>query len=275
MTGTDTLTRHAPRPPVDPTGLAAARAATFARLDAADTPARPSRHHPVRWGLAAASAAALTVAGLTLPSPGDQPAFAGWTAVPTPLTGDALAARGSECEAAASSHGMPAADGATPLLAEERGPHTFTVIASDAWVRYCFTGPGFSFVDGHSTDGGTAYAGAGSLAVDGERVSVISSDAFAAPSAGGLTVAVSGIYTVADERWSMALGRVAPDVGAVEVTLADGTTVEATAASGTWAAWWPGTAEPREVVGTLTGGGTVRVEPEATVSRVPDPGATP
>ncbi len=259
--GTATLTRHAPVLPVDPTGLDAARHATFARLDVVDAAPAPRRtaRPALRWGLAAASAAALTVAGLTLPSPGDPAAFAGWRAVPAPVDAQTLAADGAACaDLGGPLPGTPDAAAAHPVLSERRGPYAFTVVSSDGWLRYCLVAPTFAFANVHSPDGSTSSGVSGSPATQGESWEVVDTGGFADPAPGTLTLATAGTFTSDGEQWSTALGRVAPDVTSVQVSLSDGTTVDATAAEGVYAAWWPGTAQPREVVGVATDGSRAR-----------------
>ncbi|GIG22107.1 hypothetical protein Cch01nite_28310 [Cellulomonas chitinilytica] len=262
MNATDTLTRHAPRLPVDPTGLDAAHRATLARLDDTNltlvpAPTRTARP-ALRWGLAAASAAALTVAGLTIPSPGDQPAFAGWRADPTSADPAALAANSDECARLGGDlPGVP--DGPVRLvLSELRGPYTFTVLYTGDWLRYCLVGPTLRFANATDPDGTTGFV-AGDGSQQGSGSVTADADGLRDPAPGELTLATAGTFADdAGDAWSTVLGRVAPDVTSVRVTLTDGTTVDATAADGVYAAWWPGSVAPAEVTGVRADGSTAR-----------------
>ena len=264
MTSNDILTRHAPRPPVDPDGLTQARLATFDRLDATVTQL-PVRHGrpALRWGVAAASAAALTVVGLTLPSLGDQPAFAGWRAVPAAVDPAALAVNTASCaQLAARNPGMPAG-AAEPVLSELRGPWTFTVAEVGGVLLTCLEGPSSSFATGFGADG-MAYGwvtGEPRDEDDVSMVSVVPVGGLDDPAPGELTVGAGSSYGNDESgRWSAALGRVAPDVQSVRVAFADGTTVDASASDGVFAAWWPSAAVPVEVTGVRADGSTVSDE---------------
>lgn len=261
MTSTDILTRHAPRPPVDPDGLAAARLTTFDRLDATIT-RLPVRHGrpALRWGVAAASAAALSAAGLVLPSLGDQPAFAGWRAVPTAADPADLAASTDSCaQLAAQNPSMPGGP-ARPVLSELRGPWTFTVAEVGEVLLTCLEGPSSSFATGFGADGAAYGWVTGEPRAEDEvsSVSVVPVGGFDDPEPGALTVGAGSSYgTDESGRWSAALGRVAPDVESVRVVFADGATVDASTADGVFAAWWPSADLPTEVTGVRADGSTV------------------
>lgn len=261
MTSTDILTRHAPRTPVDPDGLTEARLATFDRLDATVTPL-PARHgRPAqRWGVAAAGVAVLTVAGLTLPSLGDQPAFAGWSEVPTAADPAALAANTDSCvQLAAENPSMPVGP-AAPVLSELRGPWSFTVADVGGVLLTCLEGPSQSFATGFDDDG-AAYGwvtGEPRGESDVSMVSVVPTGGLDDPEPGELTVGAGSSYgNDQSGRWSAVLGRVASDVGSVRVVLDDGTVVDASASEGVFAAWWPSAALPVEVTGVRADGSPV------------------
>ncbi len=270
MTDTDLLTRHAPATPVDPAGLDDARRATFARLDEPWAPPRRRLARPAMgWGLAAASAAALTVVGLTLPSPTDRAAFGGWSAEPRAVDAATLATNGADCARLGNEptvvghtvveHESPTDSGGPlqPVLSEERGPNAFTVVASDEWVKFCLVGPALQFSSAHARHGGGGFESGGPQ--PGGWSSMSSNEGYPDPPAGGLTLAERGTYrSGADGSWSAVLGRAAPDVRSVQVRLVDGSTVEATVTDGFFVAWWPGAVEPREVTGARDGGGTAR-----------------
>lgn len=262
MTSTDILTRHAPDLPVDPEGLAEARRATFDNLHApvTDLPARRTRP-ALRWGVAAASAAALTVAAVALPSLGDKPAFAGWTQVPTAADASALAANTDACvQLAAENPSMPTGT-AHPVLSEMRGPWAFTVVDVDGVLLNCLAGTASSFATAFDEDG-NAYGWVTGEQPRGDSdvsmVSIVPAGGLDDPEVGELTIGAGSSYGNEESgRWSAAVGRVGSDVGSVQVVFADGTTVAASTADGVFAAWWPSGETPASVTGVRGDGSTV------------------
>jgi hypothetical protein len=256
---------------VDPDGLATARTLLDDRLfedvvpGTLDELAPRRRRGAVRLALVGAAAAVAAVVAVALPSPTDTAAFAGWTAVPTELTADELAAAGQECQdlrtsVSGGTDDPPLnLDDARPVLTDRRGETSFTVLASDAGLQSCLIGPHVSTSSVITSSGaGDSVSGTGTSGQEPEEgfgLGIIGDDV--PPSAGGATFVAGGTEGYgSSEPWSSAVGRVGDDVASVEVLLADGTTVVASVNEGVWAAWWPTDSQVDAVTPTLADGST-------------------
>jgi hypothetical protein len=258
---------------VDPDGLAAARSLLDDRLleDAVpgtlDELAPRRRRGAVRLALVGAAAAVAAVVAVALPSPTDTAAFAGWTAVPTELTADELAAAGQEClnlrtSLSGGTDDPPRnLDDARPVLTDRRGETSFTVLASDAGLQSCLIGPHVSTSSVITSSGpGDSVSGTGTAGQEPEGgeslgIGIVGEDT--PPSADGATFVAGGTQGYgSSEPWSSAVGRVGDDVASVDVVLADGTRVVASVNEGVWAAWWPDDTQLESVTPTLTDGST-------------------
>lgn len=200
--------------------------------DAGADAGAPARTH--RWWLGAAAAAAvgaIVLSGL----PGQQSAYAGWTARPAGVPADDLPQLVDDCLGQVRSTAgdtevwwtaMPV-EGMTPVLAERRAESTLVLLESQGHLGTCFT-------DG---EGGGSF-GFGAAADPGAR-----------PAADGLSLltwdggqeGVDGeAPTLAASRITLA-GRVGEEVTEVVLHQPDvsGEAVRATVTDGYWAAWWP------------------------------------
>lgn len=217
------------------------------------TYARPSKR--ARWGLSAAAAAAAVVAGAALLMPGA--ASPAWAAVPTTPSADDVAGAAAACGAnlgqglgtleysgsvAAPADGSTTAgtfDGAAgdaapggvgsgaavptppttlpPLQALDiRGTGALALYGDQDWQVSCL----LYEVDGKWTSGGLTVTEAGAGAQPGL-------------SGGGGTVRADG------QTVSTLAGATMPGASKVTITLASGTTAEATVADGRYVAWFP------------------------------------
>jgi len=114
------------------------------------------------------------------------------------------------------------AEGWRPVALDSRGPFTLALFARGEKLAACLQGA----AGGNAISMGSASPGpvpAGRIAVD----DVYGSGAIGGPSSTAIE------------------GRVASDVSGVSLTLSDGTTVQATVASGWFVAWWPSSARVR------------------------------
>jgi hypothetical protein len=190
-----------------------------------------SRRVAVRLGIAASLAAA-SVAGVTLwpdPSASWVPAaYAGWRAVPEPVTPVDAQAHAQTCLAKVAflaSQGdtsyaaLPLAD-MTPVVAERRGPWTYTLLAAGGPGSHADAGLTCLLSD-DPTVGGSISAWSGSTA---------------APPARGQIQWISAGW--GGEIFDIQ-GYVGDDVSRVTATLWNGVVVDATVADGRFVAWWP------------------------------------
>jgi hypothetical protein len=198
-------------------------------------------------GLALAATAGIVVALVGLSS-GAAPAFAGWTAKPTkPVTGETANALGectSRLASSAGGSGVPT-DGWQPVLTDTRGPFTSFVLQSGSATATCLTGPSFTTTQANNEQPGGAQQhimSAGSTSAGGPpAVSVMG---LGGPSSGPISQATQSQFTTSGgQPYTFVQGQVEADSTSVTLTLSDATNVQATAADGTFIAWWPGNAD--------------------------------
>jgi len=194
-------------------------AASLERLQAVDY--RPRAHAPGPPIGGALLGCALAGAGVTLAlalgGSGTQTAFAGWQPTPTAAASDQTGGAEAQC-AARLDGGAKSGLGASPapVLADTRGPYTLLIYEQAT----CFAGPGFLTVHGEQGSSGVSIS----------------------------TTARSG------QPYTIAIGPAPSEVGAVTLSLEDGTSVQATVASSRFAAWWPSASRPTSVAfGTPSG----------------------
>lgn len=230
-------TDHRRRDPLDraltlldaaPAGLDAAgreRArAVRERVLATPPPARRRiRRRRIGFALVPATALAVLVGTATLRDGGGGAEFASWTATPSGVAADDLAAVTAACSTALRDDDTFRLDGSRRILAERRGDHVVVVWARDepAISATCLARNeiGSDDVD----DVGIGIAGSSGPAV--------------APPPGTFrdpNVQSSSEVSVVD-------GLVGPDVTGLTIH-AGRFTVQATVAGGRYAAWWPGPA---------------------------------
>jgi hypothetical protein len=213
-------------------------------LDEVRAGGRPAR--PVlltRGRVLVAAAAAALLAAQVWPLPGDQPHLVAWTAHPEELD-DATAAeiarmcvREPPDQVRRTSPDAPAdftppQDGWEPAVVDRRGELAMVLLTGDGYYRFCgYAGLGDNLRYTHGGGG----MGRINLLPEGEVASAEGWDASRArhdldPS--GLTWYETGTGKV--------FGQVAPHVARVDVTLSDGTEVEASVSDGWYVAFWPG-----------------------------------
>lgn len=192
----------------------------------------PRRSRALRRGVAlAAGAAAVAVAVFAVGTGGSNTAYASWTAVPDRISAPDRAVADTACRGADVGLRSPVL-----ALAERRGD----------WVVLLYTGT-------HAEFAGTPAATAcmARLALGADSASDVdlgtAGGQGAIPLAGQFTEgslfefsAGGGMFGRADRpSVAVTLGDVGPDVAAVTVHPADGSSVEATVADGHYVAWWP------------------------------------
>jgi hypothetical protein len=203
--------------------------ASISRLTDHDYHPRTRRlRPPVAIGALAAAAGTAGAAAIVISlSAGASNAFAGWTPTPTRPAPDQLAAASADCQTHSPVAGLPL------KLTDTRGPFTFSVYADANSSSTCINGPSFTAVSSNSTSAPiTVPAG-----------HILLSSAHGSNRGGG--------YSWAD-------GRTGDGVGAVTLTLDDGTNVQATVSGGWFVAWWPGTHGVKSAVITTPAGTTTQ-----------------
>jgi hypothetical protein len=225
---TDLQTRLTDANPVSGDDLAPSFENVWLRFESMPAPRRQSRRglqlttapghrrRVARWAMVGVVAVAVAVVVLVLGTTGGGPpkAFAGWSATPTtPATGQLQAAQ-SACQ-----HDDPALASLTPTVADTRGPFSMLVYIESTATTVCTNGMPGGLVIGVS-GGGTADTP--SVAPD------------------QIGVEPSGAREADGQGFSDLAGPIGADVTGVTLVLDDGSTVEATTASGWYVAWWPG-----------------------------------
>jgi hypothetical protein len=218
---------------------------------------------PVAGGAIACAAAAggLAVAlGLSHPSS----AFAGWRAHPTAARPNEVSDAGSSClsklqgisgsaadRAAAGQSGqplLPSVSSMSQVLSDTRGPFTFLIYASSDGTASaaCFDAPGF--------------ASASEMKAAGP-VTPVATD--------GVSVVRQSQATSQGDAYTFIEGQVGSGVSQVVLNLTDGSTVQATAENGWFAAWWPGTVDATTASLTTASGTTTATLPTADLPSCP------
>jgi hypothetical protein len=206
-------------------------------------------------GLAATGGAVVAIVGL---GAGTSPAFAGWTATPTPPAAEQTASARERCTSQlAGARGAPSsippssipATGWQPALTDTRGPFTAMILRSAGTSATCFNGPSFTTIAANNTqrDGGasehalsgssTAGSGAGSSQ---SSTSVMGLGGNGAGPIGPATQ--SHLLTSSGQAYTFVQGQVVSGVTGVTLVRSDGSNVQATVADGSFVAWWPGSA---------------------------------
>jgi len=188
-------------------------AASIERLTRVDYHPRGSRFRPpVAIGATAIAAAASGAAVLVVSlGAGASNAFAGWTPKPTPPAPGQIQAAQASCES-----GQSPIAGLPLMLADTRGPFTFSVYGDNDASSTCIEGPSFTAV---------------ATSESSMPVSV---------PAGQITMSSAHPPSHARAPYSFADGRTGDGVSGVTLVLGDGTTVQATVGNGWFVAWWPG-----------------------------------
>jgi hypothetical protein len=269
--------------------------------DAAIARLRSVEYHPrsARWrtpvGVGAGAGAAATAATVLLLG-GSQPAFAGWSATPTPTA--ASSSQVSAAQAACQAHlaaAPPAGaltpitatgQGMAPVLTDVRGPYTVAIYADGSSSSMtCFTGPSFTVVSNRSSTGqGTSVGGSVSVAggsggiasagksnatsfSEGKSVAVGTAPADQLQVYGAhLTLPNGSAYTLIE-------GQAGSDVTGATLVLDNGQRVEARTQGGWFEGWWPGTATAVTAEVTTTGGTVTEQLPAWTMPPAPPGGS--
>jgi hypothetical protein len=202
-------------------------------------------------GLAATGGAVVAIVGL---GAGTSPAFAGWTATPTPPAAEQTASARERCTSQlAGARGAPSSipvTGWQPVLTDTRGPFTAMILRSAGARATCFNGPSFTTIAANNTQSG---GGASEHVVGGS-----SSGGGAAAGAAQSSTSVMGLggnragpigpatqlhlATSSGQPYTFVQGQVVPGVTGVTLVRSDHSNVQATVADGSFVAWWPGSA---------------------------------
>ncbi len=180
------------------------------------------RRVPALPALGALGAGAVAVAATVIVTLGSSaaPAFAGWSATPTPPASGQLASAAQQCSA----------NLGTPALTDTRGPYTASIYADDTSSHLCLQGGSLSIA---STSSGPA---------EGDVP------------AGQIQLFGSGIENSSGQALTLVDGRVGAGVTSVTIDRSDGVSVQATVSGGWYLAWWPGTAHATTAELTTTTG---------------------
>jgi hypothetical protein len=218
-------------------------AAAAARLCRLDYHPRTSRVRPqlalgALAGVAGTAGVIVSIIGL---GAGAQDAFAGWTAAPSPVSSAQLAADQTVCESDLAANTTPAPFSTSQLtgwhavLTDTRGPFSYLIMQTGDYHAACFSGPNFTRL------GEYGYAIDSSQRAGADQAPA---DAIVTESAGTVLLAPDGQPYDGNgpigSQYGQIDGSTGPGVTAVTLVLDDGTRVEATAANGWFAAWWPG-----------------------------------
>jgi len=196
---------------------------------------------PARSGVLVAAALAVTVGVVAVPAlqGGPSAAFASWTPVPTPVPPAEARALTEECLSGGRALGN---DGpASAALTERRGAFTFTLVATDDAIGNCIVlDPTTVSTDSNVEQGGYTWGSLSDLPL---------------PAPDGTTVQWGSTFTSAAGEYTSAIGRVGPQVAALEVSSDTQADVKALVGQGFFTAWWPGGADDTiSVTTTLTDG---------------------
>jgi hypothetical protein len=189
-------------------------------------------------------------------------AFAGWTATPTQPSSGETASALARCTAqlggtGGGQSGLPTA-GWQPLLTDTRGPLTALVLQSGGATATCITGPSFTSTAA-TPDGSGAWDTKHVLGVTAPVGHAVSSVSALPPGGAGPISQASQQQLAADgQAYTFVQGQVAAGVTGLSFTLTDGSTVQATAADGSFVAWWPGSATATSAKVTSTTGTTTQ-----------------
>jgi hypothetical protein len=212
-------------------------------------------------GLAATSGAIVAIVGL---GAGTSPAFAGWSATPTkPASGQTAGAQERCTSQLAAAGGAPSnipATGWQPVVTDTRGPFTLMIMRSGSANATCFSGPSFTTVAANSTQAGGG-ASEHALSVNAGVGGPQSSTSVMGPGGEGSgpigPATQSHLTTSGGQPYTFVQGQVVPGVTDVTLMRSGGGSVRATVADGSFAAWWPGSANPTSAqVASAAGVGT-------------------
>jgi hypothetical protein len=173
---------------------------------------------------------------------GAQPAFAGWSASPTPGSAGQTATADATCQAQLAA--APAAPGSTggsdwnAVTTDVRGPFTVVVYQDGATDATCFTGPSLTIL-ARSAAGGASMSVAGSESGGGAAHS--SSIVVSGNVSGGIEhMTVAHMDSTSAGPYTLVEGQVDPAVTGVTLVRSDGEDVEASTGGDWFVAWWPG-----------------------------------
>ena len=201
-------------------------------------------------GLAATGGAVVAIVGL---GAGTSPAFAGWTATPTPPAAEQTASARERCTSQlAGARGAPSSIPATgwqPVLTDTRGPFTLMILRSAGASATCFNGPSFTTIAANNTQssgGASEHVLSGSSTVGsgaGSSQSSTSVMGLGGNGAGPIGPATqSHLLTSGGQPYTFVQGQVVSGVTGVTLVRSDRSNVQATVADGSFVAWWPGSA---------------------------------
>lgn len=227
--------------------------ASTGRILAHVADARPrSRHRFALVGSAVGAAGIGAIAAAAVTLSGATPAFAGWTATPSPA-GDASSATTNCTNQLASMRGGPGSVTWTPTVTDVRGPYVLEALASGSMSATCLTGPGVTSVN-FGGRGGSLSASGTSSGVDPGGTS--STTNYAAGDA-VTELTLSSLDTRNGAPFDTLEGSVSPGATSVSLEMSNGQSIQATVNDGLVLAWWPNgnrpvTAQVTSASGTTT-----------------------
>jgi len=244
------------------------------RLRAVDYKPRTGRLSPrltvgALGGVAATAGTVISVVVLG----GAQPAFAGWTASPTPASGTAATAADAACQAKLASQ-LGSGGGWTPVTSDVRGPFTVVIFQDGSSSATCFIGPSFTVLSESS-------GSHGSESVSGSAEGEALGQALGAVNGGSIVVGgtasgdiqhmtVAHLDSASDGPYTLAEGQIQSGVTGVTLDRSDGTDVQASTGGGWFVAWWPGSQDVTSAVITTPSGTSNQ---PVTVQPLPSPPA--
>jgi hypothetical protein len=217
---------------------------TAVRLRAVDYKPRTGHLSPcltvgALGGVAATAGTVISVVVLG----GAQPAFAGWSASPTPATAAQLASADAACQAKFAS--APASPGtATPsswsaAVTDVRGPYTMAIFQDGSANATCFIGPSFTAVSFNDGSSHSMAVGSSTGAKPGQEEGGSASTVGGIESGDITQLTESHLDLTGDGPYTLVEGQIQPDVTGVTLVRSDGSDVQATTGGGWLVAWWP------------------------------------
>jgi hypothetical protein len=204
-----------------------------------------------------------------------QPAFAGWSAAPSPATGAQATTADAACQAKlAASPGLPGtgtASGWSAVTTDVRGPFTLVIFQDGSSDATCFIGPSFTVVTRNSVgEGSMSVTGTATRTGNGGEAS--SSIMVEGTESGAIThMTVAHLDSSSDGPYTLAEGQIQPGVTGVTLERSDSSDVQASTGGGWFVAWWPGAQDVTSADITTPSG--VHNEPLIAQSPLPPLGA--
>jgi hypothetical protein len=171
-----------------------------------------------------------------------QPAFAGWSAAPSPASGAEATTADSACQAKlASSPGFADSSGWNAVTTDVRAPFTVVIFQDDGSAATCFIGPSFTILSRSSVGADSMSVSGSNTQTGGVRGGASSSLAIGSTESGDIThMTVAHLDNGSNGAYTLAEGQIQPSVTGVTLARSDGSDVQASTGGGWFVAWWPG-----------------------------------